>query len=45
MTHQSQRSLMQEAERNYPVYDKERLAMKYSLAKFCVYFLGERRKT
>ncbi|GMF61122.1 unnamed protein product [Phytophthora fragariaefolia] len=28
------------AERNYPVYDKEHLAMKYVLAKFRVYLLG-----
>ncbi|KAG2790039.1 hypothetical protein PC129_g11596 [Phytophthora cactorum] len=28
------------AERNYPVYDKELLAMKYTLAKFRVYLLG-----
>ncbi|POM73935.1 LOW QUALITY PROTEIN: Hypothetical protein PHPALM_9171 [Phytophthora palmivora] len=28
------------AERNYPVHDKERLAMKYALAKFRVYLLG-----
>ncbi|KAG3221135.1 hypothetical protein PC129_g8130 [Phytophthora cactorum] len=28
------------AERNYPVYDKELLAMKYALAKFRVYLLG-----
>ncbi|KAL4151860.1 hypothetical protein PRNP1_008797 [Phytophthora ramorum] len=30
------------AERNYPVHDKERLAMKYALAKFRVYLLGSR---
>ncbi|KAF1313467.1 reverse transcriptase, partial [Globisporangium splendens] len=29
------------AERNYPVHDKELLAMKYALAKFRVYLLGE----
>ncbi|OWZ20883.1 reverse transcriptase [Phytophthora megakarya] len=28
------------AERNYPVHDKELLAMKYTLAKFRVYLLG-----
>ncbi|KAG2968917.1 hypothetical protein PC120_g26763 [Phytophthora cactorum] len=28
------------AERNYPVHDKELLAMKYALAKFRVYILG-----
>ncbi|KAG3196010.1 hypothetical protein PC128_g8029 [Phytophthora cactorum] len=28
------------AERNYPVHDKEYLAMKYALAKFRVYLLG-----
>ena len=31
------------AERNYPVHDKELLAMKYSLVKFRVYLLGEQR--
>ncbi|KAF1318686.1 reverse transcriptase, partial [Globisporangium splendens] len=31
------------AERNYPVHDKELLAMKYSLVKFRVYLLGEER--
>ncbi|KAI9922811.1 hypothetical protein PsorP6_000440 [Peronosclerospora sorghi] len=30
------------AERNYPVYDKELLAMKYALAKFRIYLLGDR---
>ncbi|GMF53954.1 unnamed protein product [Phytophthora fragariaefolia] len=30
------------AERNYPVHDKERLPMKYALAKFRVYLLGSR---
>ncbi|KAF1321175.1 reverse transcriptase, partial [Globisporangium splendens] len=30
-------------ERNYPVHDKELLAMKYSLVKFRVYLLGEER--
>ena len=30
---------MQPAERNYPVHDKELLAMKYALAKFRVYLL------
>ena len=34
---------LQPAERNYPVHDKELLAMKYSLAKFRVYLLGDRR--
>ncbi|KAF1332749.1 reverse transcriptase, partial [Globisporangium splendens] len=31
------------AERNYPVHDKELLAMKYSLVKFRVYLFGEER--
>ncbi|KAF1326170.1 reverse transcriptase, partial [Globisporangium splendens] len=31
------------AERNYPVHDKELLAMEYSLVKFRVYLLGEER--
>ncbi|KAF1335621.1 Pol protein, partial [Globisporangium splendens] len=31
------------AERNYPVHDKELLAMKYSLVKLRVYLLGEER--
>ena len=30
------------AERNYPVHDKELLAMKYALAKFRIYLLGDR---
>ncbi|KAG4043564.1 hypothetical protein PC123_g20966 [Phytophthora cactorum] len=30
------------AERNYPVYDKELLAMKYALVKFRVHLLGSR---
>ncbi|KAG3002336.1 hypothetical protein PC120_g19784 [Phytophthora cactorum] len=30
------------AERNYPVHDKELLAMKYALVKFRVYLLGSR---
>ncbi|GMF53948.1 unnamed protein product [Phytophthora fragariaefolia] len=30
------------AERNYPVHDKELLAMKYALGKFRVYLLGSR---
>ncbi|KAF1329364.1 Pol protein, partial [Globisporangium splendens] len=30
------------AERNYPVHDKELLAMKYALAKFWIYLLGDR---
>ena len=29
------------AERNYPVHDKELLAMKYALTKFRIYLLGE----
>ncbi|KAG2821825.1 hypothetical protein PC129_g10519 [Phytophthora cactorum] len=29
------------AERNYPVHDKELLAKRYALVKFCVYLLGE----
>uniref|UniRef100_A0AAV1U2Q4 Reverse transcriptase domain-containing protein n=1 Tax=Peronospora matthiolae TaxID=2874970 RepID=A0AAV1U2Q4_9STRA len=33
---------LQAAERNYPVHDKELLAMKYALAKFRVYRLGDR---
>ena len=33
---------LQLAERNYPVYDKELLAMKYALAKFKVYLLDNR---
>ena len=32
---------LQAAERDYPVHDKECLAMKYALAKFCVYLLGD----
>ena len=32
---------LQRAEHNYPVHDKERLAMKYSLVKFRVYLLGD----
>ena len=32
----------QAAERNYPVHYKERLAMKYALAEFPVYRLGDR---
>lgn len=31
------------AERNYPVHDKELLAMRYALVKFRVYLLGEER--
>ena len=31
------------AERNYPVHDKELLAMKYALVKFSVHLLGEPR--
>ena len=33
---------LQVSERNYPVHDKECLAMKYALAKFRVYLLGDR---
>ena len=33
---------LQAGERNYPVHDKELLAMKYALAKFRVYLLGDR---
>ncbi|KAE8884953.1 hypothetical protein PF003_g30757 [Phytophthora fragariae] len=33
---------LQPAERNYPVHDKELLAVKYALAKFRVYLLGSR---
>ena len=33
---------IQAAERNYPVHDKELLDMKYALAKFRVYLLGDR---
>ena len=33
------------AERNYPVHDKELLAMKYALAKYRVYLLGDRQFT
>ena len=33
---------LQAAERNYPAHDKELLAMKYALAKFRVYLLGDR---
>ncbi|KAE8957120.1 hypothetical protein PF011_g31247 [Phytophthora fragariae] len=32
---------MKPAERNYPVHDKELLAMRYALIKFRVYLLGE----
>ncbi|GMF51391.1 unnamed protein product [Phytophthora fragariaefolia] len=32
---------MKPAERNYPVHDKELLAMRYALKKFRVYLLGE----
>ena len=32
---------MQPAERIYPVHDKELLAMKYALAKFSAYLLGD----
>ncbi|KAG6592637.1 reverse transcriptase [Phytophthora cinnamomi] len=38
--HQSRQ--LKPAERNYPVHDKELLAMKYALAKFRVYLLGSR---
>ena len=30
------------AEKNYPVHDKELLAMRYALIKFRVHLLGER---
>ena len=33
---------MQATERNYPVHDKEHLAMKYALTKFRVYLLEDR---
>lgn len=33
---------LKSAERNYPVHDKELLAMKYALAKYRVYLLGDR---
>ena len=33
---------LQPAERDYPVHDKELLAMKYALAKLRVYLLGDR---
>ena len=33
---------LQADERNYPVHDKELLAMKYVLEKFRVYLLGDR---
>ena len=33
---------LQPAERNYPVYEKELLAMKYTLTKLIVYLLGDR---
>ena len=33
---------LKQAERNYPVHDKELLAMKYALAKFRVYLLGDK---
>ena len=33
---------LQEGERIYPLHEKELLAMKYALAKFRVYLLGER---
>ena len=36
---------LQAAERNYPVHDKELLAMKYALAKFRIYLLGDRSFT
>ncbi|GAB9477812.1 hypothetical protein Gpo141_00014967, partial [Globisporangium polare] len=32
---------LKQAERNYPVHDKELLAMRYALVKFRVYLLGE----
>ena len=33
---------MKPAERNYPVHDKELLAMRYALIKFRVYLLGKK---
>ncbi|KAF1321798.1 reverse transcriptase, partial [Globisporangium splendens] len=39
VSHQSRQP--RPAERNYPVHNKELLAMKYALAKFRVYLLGE----
>lgn len=33
------------AERNYPVHDKELLAMKYALAKYRIYLMGDRSFT
>ncbi|OWZ06963.1 LOW QUALITY PROTEIN: reverse transcriptase [Phytophthora megakarya] len=33
---------LKQAERNYPVHDKELLAMRYALIKFRVYLLGEK---
>ena len=33
---------MKSAEKNYPVHDKELLAMRYALIKFRVHLLGER---
>ena len=33
---------LQAAERNYPVHDKELISIKYALAKFRVYLLGDR---
>ncbi|OWZ01817.1 Retroelement [Phytophthora megakarya] len=38
--YQSRPRQLKPAERNYPVHDKELLAMKYALAKFRVYLLG-----
>ncbi|KAJ0396884.1 hypothetical protein ATCC90586_002827 [Pythium insidiosum] len=43
ISYQSRR--LNSAERNYPVHDKELLAMKYALAKFRVYLLGDRHFT
>ena len=34
--------LLKPAERNYPVHDKELLAMKYALVQFRIYLLGEK---
>jgi hypothetical protein len=36
---------LKQAERNYPVHDRELLAMKYALAKFRVYLLGTKHFT
>ena len=33
---------MKPAERNYPVHDKELLAMRYALIKFILYLIGKK---